>query len=93
MHNLSISVKNNYVTLKIKNKTIRYLATPALIGYKSVKEFDRTSGVITLLTQFHLFNGEDVEEEDWIDLKSELGFAFKNPEKIINEIENIHLLN
>ena len=36
---------------------------------------------------------EDVEEEDWIDLKSELGFAFKNPEKIINEIENIHLLN
>ena len=43
MHNLSISVKNNYVTLKIKNKTIRYLVTPALIGYKSVKAFDRTT--------------------------------------------------
>lgn len=90
---LNISIKDNYVNLGIKKRLIKYLVTPSLVKYTSVKKFDRSSGVLILKAHFRLLNGKDIEADDQIDLKSELGFAFKSPEKIINEIEKIHLLN
>lgn len=92
MCKLNISVKNNYVIINIKKKVIKYLVSPVLQNYISVKCFDKRNGVLTLIGKMNLLNGNTVTEEDWIDLNEILGFAFKNPQKLISEIESIELL-
>lgn len=91
MCKLNISVKNDYVCLNVKNKTVKSYVPHVLERYTEIKKFDRENGVLTLMAKMNLLNGISSIEEDWIDLNADLGFAFKNPNKIINEIDKIEL--
>ena len=91
MCKLSISVKNNYITLNVKGKTIKHLTSPTLERYTVVNSFDKDSGIVALNAKFNLINGNTVIDEDWIDLNDLLAFAFKNPAGIIREIDAIQL--
>ena len=91
MCKLNITVKNEYVYLNIKNKTIRYYVPKVLERYTAVKKFDKENGVVTLTAKLNRLDGTTTEEEDWIDLNDDLAFAFKNPQSVIREIDKIEI--
>ena len=91
MCKLSISVKNEYVYINIKNKTIKYYVPHVLEKYTSVKKFDKENGTLTLTAKLNRLDGTTTEEEDWIDLNDSIAFAFKNPQSIIREIDKVEI--
>ena len=92
MCRLNISVENSYLVLNVKKRTIRHLVSPVLQKYTRVRKFNKDNGIITLDMLCILKDGTKMEDEDWIDLNDELGFAFRDPKMIINEIDDIHLV-
>lgn len=92
MCRLRISVKDDYVYLNLKNKTIRYYVPRILERYIALKKFDKENGVLTLTAKMNHLDGTTSEEEDWIDLNQNLAFAFKDPKAVIGEIDQIELV-
>ena len=91
MCKLNITVKDEYVYLNVKNKTIRHYVPKILERYTSVEQFDKENGVVTLNTKMNHLDGTTTEEEDWIDLNDSLAFAFQNPQSVIMEIDKIEI--
>lgn len=91
MCNLAVSVNNGYVNLSVNNRTVKYMVSPVVERYTKVLDFDKENGILTIMMKCNLLDGTSVEEEDHIDLNEELGFAFKNPKDVVNNIDEIIL--
>lgn len=91
MCKLNVSVKNSYVYLELEGRTVRFLVSPLLKAYTKVIKFDKTNGVLIMSMSCQLKDGSCIEDEDYIDLNEELGFAFRNPRMIIDRIDDVKI--
>ncbi len=91
MNILYVSVKDTYLCLKYNEKTVRAAIIPVLYRYTEVLDFEKETGIVSLMAEFSFKDGSIIVEEDWINLYDVLRFGFENPADIINKIDRIEL--